>query len=883
MGYALVPVMFAYEVSFYFMCKRFLGWWMPSSPLADPDVNATLAPWVFCISQALFAGFWEEALFRALPLAAVAIATGSWSRPKRAIVVCVAFMVQSAVFGAAHANYPAQPAHARLVELLLPSVGFGLLYWRWGLLPGVVLHFIYDVVWMALPIFLSDSNALDKSLVVLCASLPLLAPLTARALPVVRPADSGTPTADPLALHRNSNWTPLPNAQPNKDAPKPQPKMAASEATGVATLGAAALVLWLIWLLRVPSSPHMTCANWADPLSPASQAAALQHAAHIPSVGLPAHEGASPPTLGALLEADAAPGASIPAGALHAMPHLRSSRAEWLQHRFVWASKKEKYSALLQAGFLRANEWEVRFARVGENATLAASAGAEEWLVTGLAPRGRQGAAGACGMTHGDAVSHTLPEGRSGMNMSEDVARAAAHKALAAVAIAVVVDDVDGMEVGEGTCGAVRESDTRAVAHPNRTDYVRCKSQTRETSSNTTIRPVCLTLLHLVQTRWQVFNFTCVRDDFGLESVGAEARVGVSVGAGEVSPLVLSLQRFVKVPEEWSRNDKTQEKMCGVMQLTSRVMMLLGLGAGAVQGVVAWSSSTAAADGALGRSFRKLALGLLLLLGMSACNQMPNFQFGLSTAQPFSNQLVSHIGSTVVRLAMQVCILALAALSLSAPSRAPRQYSLGTTNVLQLMAGAGAGVCLHTLRTAFAMHLSDPTYEPTVVDASRWMGYSLPLGLVLAELQHYSMRVILGCLISRALHGLVTAGRSRFWLLLSPRAWVLCCAGAVLLHAKDQAEGAACAAAGSLPLVVFLLSCALMLLQLSTFHHHRQLVPVAVAAHHMMDLGNLLASDTSAYDRAAQLSLLGAVICVLALGLKCFTGLAMGQVRDKQE
>eukprot|EP00966_Prymnesium_polylepis_P176267 4080320-Prymnesium_polylepis.1 len=47
LGYLLVPVMFAYEVTFYFLCKRFFGWWIPSSALADPDVNATLAPWLF--------------------------------------------------------------------------------------------------------------------------------------------------------------------------------------------------------------------------------------------------------------------------------------------------------------------------------------------------------------------------------------------------------------------------------------------------------------------------------------------------------------------------------------------------------------------------------------------------------------------------------------------------------------------------------------------------------------------------------------------------------------------------------------------------------------------------------------------------------------------
>ena len=38
-------------MGFYFCCKHLLGWWMPSSPLADPDVNATLAPWLPPIAQ----------------------------------------------------------------------------------------------------------------------------------------------------------------------------------------------------------------------------------------------------------------------------------------------------------------------------------------------------------------------------------------------------------------------------------------------------------------------------------------------------------------------------------------------------------------------------------------------------------------------------------------------------------------------------------------------------------------------------------------------------------------------------------------------------------------------------------------------------------------
>ena len=206
LGYLLVPVMFAYEVAFYFCCKHLLGWWMPSSPLADPDVNATLAPWLPPIAQALFAGFWEEALFRALPLAATALATQQRRPLARRVLVGFGFLFQACLFGAAHANYPAQPAHARLVELVLPSLLFGALYWRHGLLPGVIMHYTYDVVWMALPVFLCKTATTDQTLVVACALLPLVlvggARLAPRAAPTSSEAERLKPRRRPPLLRR---------------------------------------------------------------------------------------------------------------------------------------------------------------------------------------------------------------------------------------------------------------------------------------------------------------------------------------------------------------------------------------------------------------------------------------------------------------------------------------------------------------------------------------------------------------------------------------------------------------------------------------------------------------------------------------------------------
>ena len=72
-GYLLVGLFFAYEVGLYFFSTRWLGWWSPSSALFNPDVLATYFPWLSSIANSLQAGFWEECLFRAVPIAGAAL------------------------------------------------------------------------------------------------------------------------------------------------------------------------------------------------------------------------------------------------------------------------------------------------------------------------------------------------------------------------------------------------------------------------------------------------------------------------------------------------------------------------------------------------------------------------------------------------------------------------------------------------------------------------------------------------------------------------------------------------------------------------------------------------------------------------------------------
>ena len=245
-GYLLVPIFLAYVVMFYFVAIRYLGWWSPSESLLHPDVLATYVPWLSAIANSFQAGFWEEALFRAVPLAGAALIGERIGHRRLALVV--AFIIQALIFGAGHAQYPGQPAYARPVELIIPSIGFGLIYLYFGLLPAVVLHFTFDVVLFALPIFLAHAPGiwLQKSMVAVMALVPLWVVL-------VRRMQARRWTELSLS-DRNAAWTPPAAVDPSAAvASVPQPQLSARATSRWLAVGAAAFLLCVtavgsVWL-----------------------------------------------------------------------------------------------------------------------------------------------------------------------------------------------------------------------------------------------------------------------------------------------------------------------------------------------------------------------------------------------------------------------------------------------------------------------------------------------------------------------------------------------------------------------------------------------------------------------------------------------------------
>jgi hypothetical protein len=372
-AYLSLGLLFAYVVVLYAVARRYFGWWMPASALSDPNIVATYFPWLSAIAISLQAGFLEETLFRAVPLAIAAILGERFGR--RRLWIGVTLVLQAVVFGAAHANYPAQPAWARMVEIAVPFTFVGLAYVVFGLLPVIVLHFAFDVVFFALPLFASSAPAImvDRVIVIALAFVPLFVVLAAR----VR----GGAWGEAPAHARNAAFTPAEALPPVAEEPRTGAASGFAGRTRLALVaaGLAGLVAWVVYGAPRNEAPAIA-------VSAAEARATARQALEARGIRLtsPWKELVRP--VGDVGPAD----------------------------RFVWQQGGPDAYRRVMGTHIEAPHWLVRYARFEGDVVDRA----EEYLVH----------VGGDGKVF--RIVHTLPEGRAGKALAEDEARTIARAAV---------------------------------------------------------------------------------------------------------------------------------------------------------------------------------------------------------------------------------------------------------------------------------------------------------------------------------------------------------------------------------------------------------------------------------------------------------------------
>jgi hypothetical protein len=405
-GYLFVPIELALIAGFYFVTNNYFGWWQPSESLSDPNILGSALPALEPIGAALQAGFMEECLFRAVPLSLAALIGARFGCRRQ--LIAAALIVEALVFAAAHANYPGFPAYSRLVELFGPALIWGLIFLRFGLLPTVILHALFDLTLMSIPVFLVQGPGADfnRALVIAAGLVPL-------GFVLWRRVQAGRWQALPAALS-NGAWRPSTAA----------PVFAAHGKR-------AAAGLWITRLQR--ALPLLGLAGLF------AFASTGKFHSDVPPINIDRAQAV------ALAEQALQERGVVLGPEWRRLSNIRlgiedGSASAW--NRFVWREAGPETYHKIIGSWLAPPLWEVRFARFSG---VDVADRAEEWHVT----------------LQGDAklrqVAHQLPEQRPGARLTEDEARALAQRAIVAQF---------GLDPG-----ALREVEVKQDPHPARTDW----------------------------------------------------------------------------------------------------------------------------------------------------------------------------------------------------------------------------------------------------------------------------------------------------------------------------------------------------------------------------------------------------------------------------
>src|SRR5881628_2929718 len=573
-GYLLVPLFFAYEIVLYFFAQGKLGWWTPSDSLLNPDMFATYVPSLAAIAQAAQAGFWEECLFRAAPLASAALIGEKFG--KRRAFIGAGMILQALVFASGHAGYANQPAYARVVELIIPSFVFGGLYLAFGLLPGIVLHFTYDTVWMSLPLFVSSTGRahLEQVIVALAVLVPLWVVLANR----IR---VGSWAEVPHEVF-NGAWKPreIPEAPPEITAVPVRTFISPAVLRALPAIGLAGFVLW------IAASPFHT---------------------DVPPIQITRNE-AEQKARQALTERGIQLDQSW-----RALSRVEGQPGE--QNRFVWQKAGPDAYERLVGSYVTPPHWFVRFARFqGDVAERA-----EEFQVF-IDGSGRV-----------FRVNHDLPEARPGKSLAQEEARKIA---------------TDTLQVSLGPhASSLQEISAEAGKRPARTDWTFAFKDTQ---------------------------------NYGLPE--GEPRIAIEIAGDEV----VDMGRYVYVPEEWSRNERRQQNLPGILRTVCTVL-LIGIVVGAsILGIVRWSRRRNFST----HTFYRL-YGLLFLISVvNVLNSWPIQASEASTAQPLALQ-----AGIVLSVSLVFGIFTAAALALAGGVVAAKASGLAVLRT-DIAAGVSLGFAL---------------------------------------------------------------------------------------------------------------------------------------------------------------------------------------------
>jgi len=202
-SYLLAFIYLAFILAFYFFSSNLFYWPYTSLIPLNSSLIGHFAPAISVLTKAISEGFWKEMLFRAIPIGFFTLIGQKIGLRKTGITL--GFIIQACIVGIAHGSYLALLGYIGFIEPLISSFFFGLLYIYFGLMPGIIIHYICDAILMSLTLFrvTSSSMFIQKIIIV----IGILIPFIILVINVIRTFK----IAELSEKYLNGHWIPLPN------------------------------------------------------------------------------------------------------------------------------------------------------------------------------------------------------------------------------------------------------------------------------------------------------------------------------------------------------------------------------------------------------------------------------------------------------------------------------------------------------------------------------------------------------------------------------------------------------------------------------------------------------------------------------------------------
>jgi len=147
LGYLLFFIHLGMQATIFYFGQKYLGVWKEWDRLTQ--LSSSYIPFFGAFALGVTASFSEEMIYRVFGI--------SWIKKYFKNTV-LAIVVSALIWGLAHSNYAIFPVWFRSIEVSLIGFFYGFIFIKYGLIPLLIAHYLFDVFWGVAAYILGHSS-----------------------------------------------------------------------------------------------------------------------------------------------------------------------------------------------------------------------------------------------------------------------------------------------------------------------------------------------------------------------------------------------------------------------------------------------------------------------------------------------------------------------------------------------------------------------------------------------------------------------------------------------------------------------------------------------------------------------------------------------------